>query len=1261
MTEYSTISRDLAEFLYRERGGVLPFIGAGVSVDAGVPIAHELGTQIAAKANAEGARVDQDAGFTDVCNAVSEQLGHGRLQQIAAEIINAIELAPTPLQQLIVRAPAQVVVTTNYDKALELAAEAADLTPIVRTPHEAHALDRPGNREVLIVHLHGHVDEPEGMALPGPSLDALASNDAFKTVLRGLVIPRVVVYLGYRLPPNDEYLHAEIERLATMFEDRGPHRLLLPSAEAQARRAELERLEAFGVTVDTFDSERGYEAVNQAALLIAPANLVEGEESLALLRDVAEYYLPPTLLPEDPDRDRTQPDNRLLMAQLGFSDETTRSPADVLAARRAVVIAEPGMGKTQLLAHLASLEYERVPLVLRLSELAVELRSHDDAERVLAAAVAHARALATDVGIPTREALDQNAYTLLFDALDEVASDRRAEVIDLLSALADRYPQHVMVVTSRVNGDVLDLEIAGFEILRIPRDGEWGRRYLRHRGIPNERIEQLFSDIQTVSDLLAVPQYASLIGERLARESLEPIPSTGFALMIDGVKDAVDREAEGLGYSPGQLYGWLRLLAVSLELRGRLTASTNELTEILGPIELRTQEARERLVERALLQDIPDVAALPSNAVQEALAADALLHTTDPVEALREATTTTLAGQEVFRADLDHMIDLFYEGAPAELRPSLRDLDELRWARTTRADAPEPELEDALDALWDIYLARRVWLDTNQGREVRDARSAVQRLVRALPEVGQERRQRWVEATRSSEPTERGNAVYFLRQLGFDENTRVWLEPLVRDENSVVRRQAAAAAVEFGAAARELLPGLHAAYSEEADELAAEAIGTAIFDLTPPDEHLESVRQLATNLLGWSRISYLVAALSLDDALSVFDVTGLRSESDERHLSDVAAKVAAHEWTDEQVQKLVRILLRTRRAYYREFRERDLLEDLARRHPDAALAGTREAASEDVNWNDLSFLQRIARETLEAAAQGILEGAITTLLEIQELRNNLPEPTAATEPAPPSEPPTLAEMLEEGSLEAHARAQILRPRLESLTRQVPDLTNAQQDQLRDIVNRLWPDEPLSSVVTIKGNTGTAPAALEAALAFSSALDLPLDPERWIEIFETQAVFFWWPATEWLSRHGDGIDEERVVAAFSTFETEFRVRHALNSLPAVSDSVANAAADALIRINAVDSVYMLSEFRERGQLDVLRRIQREAQAEPIYGARRSANLPLQATLRANEGNCASCITRSRRTRGRTKTVSLGRKRLVQKYSKNWAICSSRSLE
>ena len=141
-----------------------------------------------------------------------------------------------------------------------------------------------------------------------------------------------------------------------------------------------------------------------------------------------------------------------------------------------------------------------------------------------------------------------------------------------------------------------------------------------------------------------------------------------------------------MGYSPDEIYRWLQTLAVCLEQRGRNRATSAELAAIPAPAQLQNEAARNRLVEGALLQDVPDAVALQTNTIQEALAAEALLATTEPLATLRDAAVAELLGEEVFGADLDHMLDLFFEDASGDLRAALRELDELRWARTQRAN-----------------------------------------------------------------------------------------------------------------------------------------------------------------------------------------------------------------------------------------------------------------------------------------------------------------------------------------------------------------------------------------------------------------------------------------------------------------------------------------------------------------------------------------------------------------------------------------------
>jgi hypothetical protein len=103
LPSYSTISGEFASFLANERERVLPFVGAGISVDAGVPAADALAELIAARAGEEGVAIGGGTTFADVCRAVSDQLTHGRLQEITASVVDELPLTPTPLQRLIVR------------------------------------------------------------------------------------------------------------------------------------------------------------------------------------------------------------------------------------------------------------------------------------------------------------------------------------------------------------------------------------------------------------------------------------------------------------------------------------------------------------------------------------------------------------------------------------------------------------------------------------------------------------------------------------------------------------------------------------------------------------------------------------------------------------------------------------------------------------------------------------------------------------------------------------------------------------------------------------------------------------------------------------------------------------------------------------------------------------------------------------------------------------------------------------------------------
>jgi hypothetical protein len=1206
---YSTISAEFAQFLHTEHRRILPFVGAGVSVDAGVPAAADLARLIAARAREDGADISElELGFSEVCSTVTAQLGHGTLQEITAHVVSGLPLTPTPLQRLIVRCPLGVIVTTNYESSLSVAAEQAGLIPVVRTPEESAVLAEPGEGEVVILHLHGTVERPKTIALPGPSMKALASDEALKVVLRGLVAARSVVYLGYRLPPDDAYLQGELRLLRELFSDRREHRVLIPRSELQLRAAEFEQLQTTaGVRVETFDSSKGYQALQHAALLIAPAKTTEAPgEALARVREqaVTNYYLHPPILPIEPENDRDF-DSRVAIAQMGLGTERLISVEDLLDERCSLIVGEPGMGKTQLLYRLGRQSIERQPLFIRLSALSAQLLDDDEPEPVLTVAARSAKVFSDGIAPPSTSGLDEKAYLILFDALDEVTLEKRPGVVQMICRIAERYPQHSIVVTSRINGEAMSLAERGFATFRSVRNAGWGRRYLiQVRGIPEERVDEFSRETQTISDLLAIPQYAALIGERLASEGAEDLPATGFELLIDvAVRDLI-RQLEDIGAPAESAFRWLRTLAVVLELRGRTEASAAEFATLPAPAGLSSDAARERLVERALLRDVPDIAALQANAIQEALAAHALLEADDPKQTLLAVAASEIAGEIVFRRDLDHMIDLFYEGAPSELRAELRALDELRWARTARGDLPSEEIGYVLDAIWRIYLEREVWIDRNGGREVRDARSAVERLVRAAPQEGERRRAAWLAATASERPTEQANAAFCLQQLERDRDTLGWIERLLNGSNAVVRRHAAVAArtIYPKGEAAEVLDALRAAYGREADELAAETIGYALLGLTDQEDLPSLVRSLRNNPTGWLRLSYgAPRQLRLSDALRLFLETGISSREDENLLDEIADRTPLADWMDGDVQMLAALAVDSRRILHGRFKGAGLLEELATAHPEAALAGAADSASVETVWPDVLFLQRIPLERLREAASGDLERPLGQLIEIIERREQGPADAEEGElvQIEPGVPKTLQERLDDpGFVGAVEIVGIDSTELSRLAAQVTSLVADQRALLTEAVERWFPTN-LTASIKLEDGRGSCPRSLPPALAFSAALDLPLTEKRWMEIFTSGAVWFSWDAANWLKRHYPHGHETEIAELVASMRSETRLRLALDSLPdGVAPEIGDAVAAAFIAIDRDDAVFLLARVRESAQTDVLKKIRSEARSPLI---------------------------------------------------------------
>lgn len=99
--------------LRADRRRVVPFIGAGLSVEAGVPAADPLPRMLAEKANERGAAIDVRPDFAVVCTEINEQLSHEQLQEIASEVVLEREVVPTAMLRLLARVLSRKSSTAN--------------------------------------------------------------------------------------------------------------------------------------------------------------------------------------------------------------------------------------------------------------------------------------------------------------------------------------------------------------------------------------------------------------------------------------------------------------------------------------------------------------------------------------------------------------------------------------------------------------------------------------------------------------------------------------------------------------------------------------------------------------------------------------------------------------------------------------------------------------------------------------------------------------------------------------------------------------------------------------------------------------------------------------------------------------------------------------------------------------------------------------------------------------------------------------------
>lgn len=204
---------------------VIPFLGAGMTLPAGLPDTAGLAAFLQGTDLGRGIEFGAHAGLADTFNLIADAHSLGAVQQATAEHITALSSqardVPAPYRHL-VHIPSRWAVTLSYDMFLERAAHEAQRPFLSLTWKDADALNRlraeyiatedKGDR-LIIFHLHGSVDRPETMVADRSGYREVAEDGVIRNLLVALLSHHRACWMGSSL--DEPYLVTLLGSLAT--------------------------------------------------------------------------------------------------------------------------------------------------------------------------------------------------------------------------------------------------------------------------------------------------------------------------------------------------------------------------------------------------------------------------------------------------------------------------------------------------------------------------------------------------------------------------------------------------------------------------------------------------------------------------------------------------------------------------------------------------------------------------------------------------------------------------------------------------------------------------------------------------------------------------------------------------------------------------------------------------------------------------------------------------------------------------------------
>ena len=236
----SQVSEDkysIPESLIQEltNGNVVAFIGAGLSIGAGLPTWNELIQYICESAGIQHYEKDplKAAQYLEI------KYGRNYIIQQLREIIKSVNIKPTENHFMLAKLPISCFITTNYDNLLERTFDTIG-KPYHRIIYDNGIAYWDEKKEIQLLKMHGSIDDEERIILSeNDYLQYFENHKAITLKIKDLLMYRTFMFLGYSLSdPDFNLIYSEI---AALMERDHRYSYLIDFNVSEKRKIEKER------------------------------------------------------------------------------------------------------------------------------------------------------------------------------------------------------------------------------------------------------------------------------------------------------------------------------------------------------------------------------------------------------------------------------------------------------------------------------------------------------------------------------------------------------------------------------------------------------------------------------------------------------------------------------------------------------------------------------------------------------------------------------------------------------------------------------------------------------------------------------------------------------------------------------------------------------------------------------------------------------------------------------------------------------------